>query len=99
MEVDHRFLMAVLNGVFAASAVRVFCECGARSWIAILLVLTNYYFYVLYVPAERLKLAFTFFALALIFHSNFWMRWIFVVASVLSHFSIIFILSGIWFAN
>jgi hypothetical protein len=31
MEVDHRFLMAVLNGVFAASAVRVFCECGARS--------------------------------------------------------------------
>ena len=70
---------------------------GGHLWIAIVTVLANFYFYVLYFAAERLKFAFLFLVLALLFTRKTWLLITTVVASIYSHFSIIFIYSGIFF--
>jgi hypothetical protein len=99
LEVSHAFSMALLNGIFAAYAVRLLCEWGAKCWIAVLIVLTNYYFYVLYIPAERLKVAFLFAVFALFPRISKLRQFACIVLSLLSHFSVGFIFVGIWFGK
>lgn len=60
LEINKNLFMSLFNGILAAYSVRLFLSWGASIWIATGLVVTNYYFYVIYFAAERLKFAFLF---------------------------------------
>lgn len=96
LDIDKNLLMSLVNGILAAYTVRLLLFWGGSLWIATGLVLTNYYFYVLYFAAERLKFALLFLVLALLcsrkplgFAAN-------TLMSLFSHFSVVFIYCGIW---
>lgn len=97
--IEKNLLMSVINGVLAAYTVRLLLSWGANLWIAVSLVLGNYYLFVLYFTAERLKFAFLFLVLSLLcskkpvcFAAN-------ALMSVFSHFSVAFIYCGIWLSK
>ena len=96
LDISKNLLMSVFNGILAAYSVRLFLSWGASIWIATGLVVTNYYFYVLYFPAERLKFAFLFLVLMFLCTKNRLYRVSFALMSFLSHFSFLFIYLGIW---
>jgi hypothetical protein len=97
--IEKNLLMSVMNGVMAAYTVRLLLTWGASLWIALGLVLGNYYLYVLYFAAERLKFAFLFLVLSMLCirrPKNFVVN---SLLSIFSHFSIIFIYGGIWLSQ
>lgn len=99
LEIDKNLFMSTFNGILAAYAVRLFRSWGAHLWLAVVMVLTNYYFYVLYFAAERLKFAFMFLVLSLLYtRKPFWFITC-AFASLWSHFSVLFIYGGIWLAS
>lgn len=99
LEIDKNLFMSIFNGILAAYAVRLFLCWGANLWLAIAMVLTNYYFYVLYFAAERLKFAFLFLVLSLLYVRKPFGFIACAFASLWSHFSVLFIYSGIWLAS
>jgi hypothetical protein len=96
LEVDKNLLMSIFNGILAAYVVRLFRFWGANLSLAVAMVLTNYYFYVLYFAAERVKFALFFLVLSLLYIRK---PWVFIACTFLSlwaHFSFLFIYSGVW---
>jgi len=65
MEKD--ILMALVNGIFAFLSMQLFIKRGSSLYISAALVLSNYYLYVLYFSAERLKFSILFFVIALLY--------------------------------
>ncbi|RLA83985.1 MAG: hypothetical protein DRG78_02695 [Epsilonproteobacteria bacterium] len=63
--VEKDVLMSFFNAIFAFYSMRLFIKWKTSLCIAAIIVLTNYYFYVLYFAADRLKFGFLFFVLAL----------------------------------
>lgn len=95
IDVQKNLLMSVLNGILAAYTVRLIFLWGGNLWIALVLVISNYYFYVLYFAAERLKLAILFLIFSLLCSKktiNFTVNCFF---SIFSHLSVILIYVGI----
>ncbi len=99
LEIDKNLLMSVFNGILAAYTVRLFLFWGATIWVATGLVLTNYYFFVLYFAAERLKFAFLFLVLSLIYLRKPFYFAANTFISIFSHFSILFIYCGIFLSS
>ena len=64
--VEKDILMSFVNAIFAYYSMQLFIKWKASIYIAAIIVLTNYYFFVLYFAADRLKFGFLFFALALL---------------------------------
>jgi len=99
LDIEKNLLMSLVNAILAAYTVRLFLFWGASVWVATGLVLTNYYFYVLYFAAERLKFAFLFLVLSLLFSRK---KLCFIAStflSIFSHFSIVFVYAGIWLSR
>lgn len=97
--IDKNIYMSFFNGILAIYSIRLFLSLGANFWIAAGLVLTNYYFYVLYFAAERLKFAVLFLVLSLYFNKKIRLSIINLVISIFSHFSIVFIYIGIFLSK
>jgi hypothetical protein len=98
LEIDKNLFMSVFNGILAAYTVRLFRCWGAHLWLAVVMVLSNYYFYVLYFAAERLKFASLLLVLSLVYARKPLWYTACAFASLWSHFSVLFIYSGIWLA-
>lgn len=64
--VNHDIFIAFFNGIFAYAILSLFQKWGASFPISATIIFTNYYFLVLYFPAERLKFGFLFLILSLI---------------------------------
>jgi hypothetical protein len=99
LDIDKNLLMSLVNGILAAYAVRLFLSWGASVWVATGLVVTNYYFYVLYFAAERLKFAALFLVLALLCSRKPLRLAASTLISIFSHFSVLFIYCGIWLSR
>lgn len=76
--------VAIANSLLAFSLMRLFLKWKASITLGALITLSNFYFYVLYFAAERLKFGFIFLALSLLFvgSKSFIIH---VAASVMSH--------------
>jgi len=64
--VNHDVFISFFNGIFAYIVLSLFQKWGASFPIAVAIIFTNYYLFVLYFPAERLKFGFLFLSLSLI---------------------------------
>lgn len=67
---DKIFFVSFFNSLLALFSFLVMRSLGAHSFICIVIILSNYYFYVLYFSAERLKFAFLFMLMAVYFYSR-----------------------------
>lgn len=86
------FVMSLSNGLLAYLVIRVVRKNGGVPSVAYTLVLTNYYFFVVYLTAERLKFAFIFFLVALLSLNRPKSQCLLFLLSVLSHMQMLIIL-------
>jgi hypothetical protein len=99
LEIDKDLLMSVCNGILAAYSMRLFLAWGADIRIAAAIVATNFYVFVLYFAAERLKFGFLFLVLALLSTGKPVRMFIFSFMSIWSHFSMFLVCLGAWFSD
>ena len=99
IDIDKNLFMSVINGILSAYILLLLFRWEANFWLAIAIVMTNYYLYVLYITAERLKLALLFLVLSLLFNKTRIKFIIFLITSIFAHFSIIIIYSGSFLAS
>jgi hypothetical protein len=95
MITEKSVFISIFNSILAYSVLLLFRQWGANSLISASIVLTNYYLYVLYIPAERLKFAVIFLVFSLIYIHNKKNFIIFSILSILSHFSILIVYASI----
>lgn len=81
------FFVTLFNGYLAYVITIFLARRGASSFFITFLLLLNFYFLVLYIPAERLKVAMCFFVTFLIVRRKF--RIFFLLFAMLSHVSIL----------
>lgn len=89
-------LMSFLNGALATYSVRLFQIWGANFGIASMIVLTNFYMFVLYLAAERLKLGFLFLVLSFLYIERIRFALTFLCLAVLSHYSLLLFGLSVW---
>lgn len=94
--VEKNLAMALSNAALATYAAILFRQWGAKHWIIALLILTNFYFLVLFFPAERLKIGFIFLMLSFIYRDKLWIFILFSCIAVLGHSSLVFIYVSAW---
>jgi hypothetical protein len=96
LAIEKNLFMALANSTLSAYAYLLARHWGGIRYLILFLIFTNFYLYVLYFSAERLKFGFIFLIISLLnIHSSL----IFIFFSslaLLSHHSLIFIYSGIW---
>jgi hypothetical protein len=80
--------MATLNAILAVLLYSLLIRNGVGRLMSVLLVLTNYYFWVVAIPAERLKIAIIFTACFYLIKISA-LRLLFFVLAILSHASVI----------
>jgi len=68
--IDHNTFISFSNAIFAYVAMSVFRKWKASFTISFLIVLTNFYFYVMYFSTERLKIGFIFLALSFLYSNK-----------------------------
>lgn len=71
---DKDLFVALSNMVLVGVGFMALVKCGANRAVALIVVLTNYYFFVLMFPAERLKYAAIFMMLAVCFSKSRFVR-------------------------
>lgn len=99
LEIDKDLLMSVCNGILAAYSMKLFLACGADIRIAAAIVATNFYVFVLYFSAERLKFGFLFLVLAFLSTGKPVRMFVFSFMSVWSHFSMFPVWLGAWLSG
>jgi len=67
---EKDLLMGILNAIFAFYSMQLLIKWKASIYVAASIVLTNFYFYVLFFAAERLKVSFIFLTMALVYGMN-----------------------------
>lgn len=99
LEIDKDLLMSVCNGILAAYSMKLFLAWGADIRIAAAIVATNFYVFVLYFSAERLKFGVLFLVLAFLSTGKPVRMFVFSFMSVWSHFSTFPIWLGAWLSG
>lgn len=95
MGIDKLLSMSLSNGLLAFLFIRFVRHIGGFPFVSYIIVLTNYYFFVVYFTAERLKFAFIFLLLALLVSAHSKLRYLFFSLSILSHMQmLIFVVAG-----
>ena len=97
--IDKNALMSLFNAILAVYFLKLLEKWGADSRVACLIVLTNFYMFVLYFAAERLKIGFLFLVLSMLYSNRPWHSYSFVFLSIWSHFSMLFIYGSAWIAK
>lgn len=96
---DKDYFYSFINGLIAYFMIRLFGIHKVSLIVAISVVLTNFYFLVLYFAAERLKIAFLFAILSLIYYKNGKHFLIYTFLSILSHIQVLIAYGSILFAR
>lgn len=97
--IDKNALMSLLNAIFAVYSLKLLEKWGADFRVACLIVLTNFYMFVLYFAAERLKIGFLFLVLSLLHSNRPRHSYLLVFLSICSHFSMLLIYASAWIAK
>lgn len=79
------FLVSLFNAALAYAAIQLSRTLGASAFIAALIPLTNYYFFVMYFSAERLKFAMIFLLLGMCCINKYRSFYFYSILAVLSH--------------
>lgn len=96
--IDKDLFIAFSNSILAYVAMTLFRKWKVSVIIALFLVLTNYYFLVLYFSAERLKFAFIFLALSIIYIDKIKRVFGFATLALISHVQTIIIYVSVLFS-
>ncbi len=99
LHIEKDLLMAIFNAIFAYLSMSFFETRKASVIVAMLIVLTNLYFMVLYFAAERLKFAFIFLAAALLFIDRPKRFYVTAILSVLAHIEAIVVFGSMFFVK
>lgn len=91
--IDKNIFFSMLNGLFAIACVRAMRTMEVNIFLAMSFVFTNYYFYVCYFAAERLKIALLFFIVGIFTVSKLG-RYFWYVLSIMSHVTVMLLLAG-----
>jgi hypothetical protein len=97
--VDKNVLISAFNGILAVYSLRLFRNWGADFRVACMIVLTNFYVFVLYFAAERLKFGFLFLVLSMLYFNKPWQSYSSAFLSICSHFSMLVIYAAVWMAG
>ena len=95
---EKNFFIAIANSFLAYVTMRVFLQWRVSVYIALVVIFTNYYVLVLYFAAERLKFAFIFLMLSLLYIRNHKLSILFAITSVLTHIQQLIIYGSIMFS-
>ena len=93
---EKNLFIAIINSILAFSLMVLFRQWKANILISAALLTTNYYFWVIFIPAERLKFGILFLVFALIYSKDFKKFLIFSLISISGHFSLIILYSSIY---
>lgn len=86
------FAMSVSNGFLAFLLIKLVKKIGGAPSVAYIFVLSNYYFFVMYLTAERLKFSFIFLLLAMLVMERPKAPYLLFIFSVLSHLQMLILL-------
>lgn len=86
------FAMSLSNGLLAFLLIKLVKKIGGAPSVAYLFVLSNYYFFVMYLTAERLKFSFIFLLAAMLVIERPKAPYLLFVFSVLSHMQMLILL-------
>lgn len=94
--IDKNLLMSLFNGILVVYSLKLFRKWGCDFRVSCMIVLTNFYMFVLYFAAERLKFGFLFLILSLLYSHKPWQSYSLAFLSIWSHFSMLLIYAGVW---
>ncbi len=97
--IDKNALMSLFNAILAVYSLKLLEKWGADFRVACLIVLTNFYIFVLYFAAERLKFGFLFLVLSLLYYNRAWYSYSLFFLSIWSHLSMLLIYASAWIAK
>ena len=87
-------LMAIFNTFLGSLVINLFDKLKVNFYVTISFLLTNFYIYIIFFGAERLKFGIIFFLLSLIYSDKVYHRTIFFILSILSHLQSLIFYSG-----
>jgi hypothetical protein len=96
---ERGLIMAIANSILAYLMMRLFLQWRVSIYIALVVILTNYYILGLYFAAERLKFGFIFLLVALIYNTKPKLSLVFAVTSIFAHAQQVLIYSSVLFSS
>jgi hypothetical protein len=99
LNIDKNLIMALSNAVLANIISRILIKRNVSLAIIFIIVTTNFYLYVLYFAAERLKFSFLFFFLAILFINKKKKSITLMLLSVVTHVQILVLIFSFIFSN
>jgi hypothetical protein len=97
--IEKFFLMSLINCFLSILIVKILQKLNINSVIIFLLLFTNFYVYVLYFSAERLKFSFIFLSLAVLNYENKKKLILYLILAIFTHLQNIILVSAIIFAT
>lgn len=97
--IAKHFVMAIANALLAYFSMRVFEKWRASIFVAMAVVLTNYYMFVLYFAAERLKFGFLFLVISLLYIGKHKRFYALVGVSIFAHAQVLLLYAGMFFTQ
>lgn len=97
--IEKNFLMAVSNALLAYLTMRLFEKLKASVFIAMAIVFTNFYMFVMYFAAERLKFGFIFLTLSILHLGQGKRFYVLSALAVFSHVQVLLVYGSIYFTQ
>lgn len=97
--IEKNLIMAVSNSVLAYFVMRLLGKWRASVFVAVSLVLTNFYMFVMYFAAERLKFGFIFLALSMLYLGQNKSFYASAMLAIVSHTQMLLLYAGIFFTR
>ena len=97
--IEKNFVMAVSNALLAYFSMRVFEKWRASVLVAVAIVITNFYMFVLYFAAERLKFGFLFLSVSILYLGQSKRFYMLVVLAVFLHIQVLLAYASMFFAQ
>ena len=92
-------IMSIANALLANILFRVLNKFDTSIYLIVFIICTNYYLFVLYFAAERLKFAFIFIFLAYLANKNIKKKYSYTFLSIITHVQVLVIIGSSLFAN
>jgi hypothetical protein len=96
---EKAVFISIFNSLLVYSALVLFRRLGVNFLISATILLTNYYVYVLFIPAERLKFGILFLLVSLIFANSQKKSIFYSLLSIFAHFQMAIIYSALVFEH
>lgn len=95
--IEKDLFNAFVNAVLAFFTVRLFVKWGAHPLIALAIAVFGYYHLAMYVSAERLKYASTFFVVGAFYYPRYRLSYLMLLASIVTHLQYVVMIAVVVF--